>query len=1212
MSALRWVMALALMSGCDAVGPIFTVRDAGPDATTDAPTLDAPGPPDAPIATPPVVVATLPLEGELDVDPGVVVRLTFDAPLRDEGTLGVTADARPVAATSRLEDDGRVLVVQPTVPLPASAAIRVRVEGATGESGLSMPLPYVLSFVAGDRVAPRIASSTPAQGELDVGARLETVVLRFDERMDPTRGEVSLTGGPGTLGARTWTDARTLRIEVSGLGHETAYALSPEGFVDLSGNALERTSYLDAGAIRFSTGPDRDAVRVIDSVPAEGQVNVSLRGTPEVALIMGEPIDVSAASATLSVGGETVTLPITLDAERRRLTLPVSGRLRPDAPHRIELSGVVDDAGNPLDGAAYLGDGALDFDTGADLTAPVVVYSSPVEADVASDHLLSTIRLVFDRGMTPIDVLSVDDGVAPFDAPVSWNLAGTIATLDVGGRIHTGRRHRIDVRAITDLFGQPLLPGHPYLGDGVLDFSTRPPTGEQCRDEATEAEATRLPSGALEWVFGPDDVALADGGAACPFPGASSTRSADAVVRYEKTSAAGSAGGRYLHVHAESVGPGERVALAVYRDVCTAPSGDAARLTCLYSRAAWDSYLDVGPGTFFVWAGQTGDSTLDGLTVRIDEVDAVPEGEGCSDPWDVTSPIHSRIGDEHVWDVPGNSWTSVDMEDEFPGDGATACEENQVQGTDFVIAFDKAADDTLLSVVVEAADDPFDELTVEVRTRCDPRGDGTPPLVCDTELRGGDGNPTEGPRRYTFAAPQGLLHVWVANVLQNSDALAARVRIEEHEDVPGSSCENAIPLGLGTTAVAPASRARIAPPSCFSPPPTSSGHGHLDDAITWYRVPSSVGVTTITADVPGGHLGDAGTLGSVGLLDAGSGIELGCTADASAVPLASFRGGTGDLCVAVRGGSAVRALTVRSAPYDGLRGEVTDLGIAPPLGPSGSEISLASDLWLAATPSALYLAIPSNVIIAPRSGGERAVQRAVPSSAIGNVGLAVGEALFSVDDTAAAGIPRVFRLADAGGAEDLIAWDDAFAWPADAVDVLAFDGASLLLVNDGPSALVVRRLDPETPSAPETLGTLAASDVEVIGLAADATWLYFAGRVGPAASAQRGVFRARRDALGMPERIGAVQVTSSLGGTALRPRIAMAVDDTTAARYLYVRDGAGDVQVIADPGGVADHLGAVCTLGTAFDSAMAYDAASRELFLLESETPGPERFVRVR
>jgi hypothetical protein len=195
----------------------------------------------------------------------------------------------------------------------------------------------------------------------------------------------------------------------------------------------------------------------------------------------------------------------------------------------------------------YLGDGALDFDTGADVTAPVVVYSAPNEGSSDTGHLLTEIRVVFDRAMDPaITSLRVDDGVAPFDAPVTWNLARTIGTLGVAGRMHTGRTYRVDLRAALDLSGQPIDRAHPYLVDGVLDFRTRTPTGEQCRDEASIAEATaRLPSGGYGWSFGPGSVSIPDDGASCPFPGSSTSRSPDAVVRYVKTSAAGSAGGAF-------------------------------------------------------------------------------------------------------------------------------------------------------------------------------------------------------------------------------------------------------------------------------------------------------------------------------------------------------------------------------------------------------------------------------------------------------------------------------------------------------------------------------------------------------------------------------------------------------------------------------------------------------------------------------------------
>lgn len=1214
---------LALVSlGCDTVGAIFVHEDGGvdapissdatPDQTSDA-SSDAPDD-----VTPPRVLTTSPADGALDVDPRAIALVTFSEPMAEAGTVVVIADALEVPLRLTWRSDG-ALAIEPTVRLPTYARVRVTLgDDFSDVAGHPIALPYTFTFDVGDVDPPSLIASDPPQGAVDVSARLDAVTLRFDELMDPSAGAMVLRGGPGTLGERRWVDGRNLSVEVSGLAYETAYQLELIGFTDVAGNPLERTSYLIDGALELSTGVDDEAPRVIDASPAEAQVNVSLRGTPSVTLVFDEPMRAPSGTATLEVGGESTLLPIVWDGAGLRATLPVAGRLRPDAPHRVVLAGLRDVEGNLFDADFYLGDGALDFDTGADVTAPVVVYSAPNEGSSDTGHLLTEIRVVFDRAMDPaITSLRVDDGVAPFDAPVTWNLARTIGTLGVAGRMHTGRTYRVDLRAALDLSGQPIDRAHPYLVDGVLDFRTRTPTGEQCRDEASIAEATaRLPSGGYGWSFGPGSVSIPDDGASCPFPGSSTSRSPDAVVRYVKTSAAGSAGGRFLHVRATASSLGDRVALAVFSEACTAPVGSDARLTCLWTRSRWDSYLDVGPGTYFVWSGQTGQATLDGLTIEIEEVDAVPEGEGCVDPWDVGSAIHSRVSAEHVWDVPTESYRAVDMDDAFPGDGATSCEENQVQGTDFVIAFDKAEDDTLVSVVVEPSDDPFDQLTVEVRTSCDPRGDPSPPLACDTELRGGDTNPGRGPRRYTVAAPRGPLYVWLANVTQSSDSLGARVRIEEHEDTPGSSCDNAIALPLGTTAIAATSRARIDPPSCFAPS-SGSGLGRLDDGITWYRIAGTSGALSVRADVPGGSADEASGLGNAALEDAASGRELRCVRDASSLPLTSFASGR-DVCVAVRASSGIGALTVTSQPYAGVIGDAVDLAIEAPLGPTGMPINLSADQWLAATPSTLYLALGASLVVAPRSGGVRAAQRVLTSSQVGSAGLSIGEALFSLDDGASAGSsPRLFRLAGPSGAEDLSPWDATFSWPADAFDAAVFDGAGILVANDGPTSVAVQRFDAMAAGAPVVLGTLGATDTEVIGMAADATWIYFAGRVGPAATAQRGVFRVSRTALGLggavPELVAPIAVTTTLTSTTLRARVAMAVDDTTAAAYLYVRDTVGDVQVVADPGGAVPRpLGAVLTLGTSFDFAMTYDPALRELFLFETETESTGHLVRVR
>src|SRR5690606_14863676 len=81
------------------------------------------------------------------------------------------------------------------------------------------------------------------------------------------------------------------------------------------------------------------------------------------------------------------------------LHLPVSG-LAAETAYRLVLEGFRDAAGNALDGAPVLGDGALDFTTGEDVTAPVVVDANPSEGQLdVRVGLVTRIALDFSEPM---------------------------------------------------------------------------------------------------------------------------------------------------------------------------------------------------------------------------------------------------------------------------------------------------------------------------------------------------------------------------------------------------------------------------------------------------------------------------------------------------------------------------------------------------------------------------------------------------------------------------------------------------------------------------------------------------------------------------------------------------------------------------------------------------------------------------------------------
>ena len=198
-------------------------------------------------------------------------------------------------------------------------------------------------------------------------------------------------------------------------------------------NALDTASYLVDGALPFATGADADRPRVSDSSPAEAQVNVSVR-TDQIVVVFDEPMDTSVTTARLVSAAGEATLSGTWTDGGTRLVLISRGRLAVDSAHALDLGAMRDARGNALDEVPQLRDGQLDFVTGADARPSVALYAIPGEGATEVSHETDTILIVFDQAMDrTASSVRIDDGVAPFDAPISWNLAGTQLRAIVAG-----------------------------------------------------------------------------------------------------------------------------------------------------------------------------------------------------------------------------------------------------------------------------------------------------------------------------------------------------------------------------------------------------------------------------------------------------------------------------------------------------------------------------------------------------------------------------------------------------------------------------------------------------------------------------------------------------------------------------------------------------------------------------------------------------------
>ncbi|HJL36486.1 MAG TPA: Ig-like domain-containing protein [Polyangiaceae bacterium LLY-WYZ-15_(1-7)] len=1180
--ALALAAAAALVACDGSEGPVFD-EDAGTDA---GPALDG-GPSDV---VAPRVVGTSPADGEEDVALDATVVVTFDEPMdTGRGEVRFPTVARALAPSASWNAEGTELRVS-VAGWPEGATVSAALEGFADLAGNPLRV-YRWSFTTA-AVPPIVASSSPAEGDAGLSARIDTIELVFSEPMDNTAGSVAFADDVATVDGIAWVDGATLRVDVSGLAYETSYTLTLDGFVDRTGNPLDGEPTLGDGALDFATGVDEDGPRVTDADPSEGQLDVVTARVETITVLFDEDMDTSVGAGELSIDGEDgpVALPASW-ADAREVRFDVAGRLLTGREHHLALVGFTDVAGNALDGEPFLGDGALDFETGRDFIVPFVGFSDPLEGADDVSFRRDEVRIVFNEAMdtSRTELTFEDDLGASFSASGVWSLAGTTLTVPVAGQLASGRSYTVDLTAFRDLGGAALDAAHPYLGDGALDFALGAPTGERCNDALTLDQAV-VEDGVATWTLSADQAQTYDGSTPCDV----GERSTDAVIRYTKTSEGSAGGGTLLHVVVQGGGAN----LDVYQDVCDPLSiaAETAQLKCLwFGDDEWDAYLDVGPGDYYLWISDGGATLDDGVVVTVEEVDAAPEGETCADPWDATSPNYTppaAPGDPGIWVFAEEAFRSFDRDVTWGGEGTMPCDADYsggpIHGPDGVIEVQKSSGSSILQIDVQVTGNASaDELNVELLDRCDPLAPDARSLACEANIEEND-NPTQ----LFHEGPAGSYYVWLATARTNGVNDITGVAAREIEPGPGDTCTTAIPIGVdATNAVTPAGTERLFAPSCAP----------AGESLTWYRFTTTEALSRVSTDVAA----------AVGLVDAASGAERGCGEDALAQEVAAFVPAGTELCVAVPSGAGIGAITVEAVPYQGVGGTLTPLSIDRPFDAGGSEDSITSDYWMAVTPTTLYMGLGTNdVMRAPKVGSVRAelVSDMLGDDQLGHDGVAIGEAIFVLDeDDRPAGEPRIHRIVNGAGTFGITAWDAGSSYVEEDMDAMGFDGTDFVVATDiGSSSdpTVFYAVDPTAPSSARLLGSNTALE-DVLDIAADATWVYVVGNTGTTSS--EGVYRLRRSDLGDPGATPQLVHAADFDFT----RAHLFLHDAGARQYVYFRTDDAALHVAEVTGDTPRYLGVLSTLGDSGDDAFAFDPSGPSLYVFESESVSTGAFYRL-
>lgn len=1172
-SALRALMVLSLcfaLSGCDGSTP---PADSGPppDGAADGGNGGE--------SSPPYVIETTPEEGSLGVPVDATVTIRFSEEMGTEGTVRVRAEGADVDVTTSLT--GHDLTIDPSSGWPPGAEIEVRVgDDFRDQDGEALRAPFVLRFTVDDTGAPTVVESTPAEGASDVSSRIGAIRIRFSEPMDQAAGELALEGGPGEIaGPPSWS-ANEVTFGVSGLVNDTTYRIVLSGFRDRAGNPFDGAPVLGDGAIDFVTRGDDEAPQVLESTPNEGQVDVSVADLGgKVTIRFDEPMDTSTSTVPLKVGTTMHTASVSWETpELAHVT--IAGLAALEAVHAVDLRALRDEAGNALAPEPVIGNGWLDFTTGADAFVPYVAASSPSEGETGVPNPLREVRIAFSEAMdestTSVPVTDELGRTTMVDGV--WSSGGTVLVLP-GAPFTIGRRNSIDLTGLRDLSGTALSPVHEYLGDGVLDFTLAAPTGESCEQPLGIEQATVAMDGYYEFTLTAANRTRQNGSGSCDYDGMST----DGVIHYRKTTPAlsdPSGTGRALRIRTYNVS--NRANIEVFRDVCNPrdPAAAAARVRCAWEHASWDLPLDVGPGDYYIWVGnEVAYGAITDIRISIEEVTSIPEGQSCFDPYDSTSAIYTAPGgpdEPHVWTVPASTGASVDITESNSRFEALSCADSVKD--DVVVRFDKAADDTVLDVRVNPGGSWRRVEVVSGACRADD----------PAATRAGCEVLPNAARRMTVRAPAGPTYVWLAYDHTSQPFQGARLEIREvpAPSAPGSTCANAIPLaGTGTVSITPTHGGRYDGPSCIA----------ADSDVTWYSFETTERLTHVKTNAEG----------AIALVDPASGQDAYCLANASSTPLAAFAPVGTRVCLGVESGSAISELTIEPIPYTGA-GATAPVVLPVPTRPSLASTPyednvLLNESWMRVTPTRILQGIGAlvGIVDLDRAGGSPVIHLELDNRVVGRGVVAIGEQLFTLSQSHPA-VPRLFRIRDASGAWDPVTWDRGTpaATYTKRTDTLTADGVHLYSAGStsaSDDAVPLVRWPLDAPGIAEPAGSITGI-YDVSGITMDADYIYACGRTS-SDSSSRGVFRASRAEIEATGTTAATRLATVPVRNLLCP---IAIDDGTAARYLYVRDDSGHIHVIGEPGGAPRYLGVIFRGDGSAESGMDVDRPTGAVYVFST------------
>ena len=338
--------------------------------------------------TAPNVISMSPADGSSNIGINALVRVWFDESINPLSATAQTIQFMDATGTivpssfsfgSGNGNGNSQVVLNPQIPLQTNTTYSIVVDGVTDRSG-NLVIPQTMQFTTGnqpDTVRPSVRRFSPVNGASAVPVN-SPVIINLTEpvaEMTVTNAAGGFritdnTNGQPVAGVRTVSeDGRTLTFVP-----DAPFAVGRGFSISLGTSILDYSNnQLNSAFASFTTAfiEDTEIPQVVGVSPADGLIDTPTN--TRVVIDFDEPPQITSIYDT-NIEMNDVAIPVSRSLSGSRLTLVPLGQLDETTLHVVNVTGIVDLAGNALEPVTT----TFTTEAGADLVRPSLSVVEPL------------------------------------------------------------------------------------------------------------------------------------------------------------------------------------------------------------------------------------------------------------------------------------------------------------------------------------------------------------------------------------------------------------------------------------------------------------------------------------------------------------------------------------------------------------------------------------------------------------------------------------------------------------------------------------------------------------------------------------------------------------------------------------------------------------------------------------------------------------------